>query len=208
MRSYISFVHDSPRNLSPEVYQIYYVFAFSSVGRQIVPFLRKLGLNCTEPTKNPAHGTVSTLIFFENIYLELFWSEETSHLAQSDMLREFNFLARVNWLETGAAPFGFGLSYLTGNDNFLPSTVEAIRTDERSISEQLLEFCPINLSNPEEPICYLIPDYQAKRNRLNRSLAISSRWHCVVCESRRCAIAKKRGRMAKIQPNFRDCKPL
>ncbi len=160
-----------PRNLSPEGYQIYYLFAFSSVGRQIVPFLRKLGLNCTEPTKNPAHGTVSTLIFFENVYLELFWSEETSHLAQSDMLREFNFLARVNWLETGASPFGFGLSYPTDNDNFLASTVEAMGTDERSTFEQLLPFCSINLSNPEEPICYLVPDYEAKGNRLNRVLA-------------------------------------
>ena len=171
MRSYISFFHDSPKNPSPEIYQIYYLFAFSAVGKQLIPFLRKLGLNCTEPQSNPAQGTVSTLIFFENVYLEIFWLEKASHLTQSEMMREFNFQARVNWLETGAVPFGFGLSYFTGNDNFLPSTVEAIGTDERSISEQLLEFCPINLSNPEEPICYLIPDYEAKRNRLNRVLA-------------------------------------
>ncbi len=171
MRSNISVLPDSLKNPSPELYQIYYLFAFSAVGKQLIPFLRKLGLNCTEPQSNPAQGTVSTLIFFENVYLEIFWFEKASHLTQSEMMREFNFQARVNWLETGAAPFGFGLSYLTGNDNFVPSTVEAITTDERSISEQLLEFCPINLSNPEEPICYLIPDYEAKRNRLNRVLA-------------------------------------
>ncbi len=35
----------------------------------------------------------------------------------------------------------------------------------------LQSFCPINLANPEEPLCYLVPHYKAKRNRLNRVLA-------------------------------------
>ena len=75
--------HISPRNSSSELYQIYYLFAFSAVGKQLISFLRKLGLNCTEPQSNPAQGTVSTLIFFENVYLEFFrlfvciyWSEK------------------------------------------------------------------------------------------------------------------------------------
>ena len=162
-----------PRNPSSEIYQIYDLFAFSTVGRPLIPFLRKLGLNCTEPQKNRAYGIVSTLIFFENVYLELFWFEDTSQLAQYDRTTGFNLLARLNWLETGASPFGFGLSYPTDHDNFLASTVEAIgyNSDKRSISEQLLQFCPINLFNPEEPICYLVPDYEAQRNRLNRVLA-------------------------------------
>ncbi len=173
MRSNISVFHNSPRNSSPELYQIYYLFAFSTVGRPLIGFLRKLGLNCTEPKNNPTHGTVSTLIFFENVYLELFWFEETSHLAQSDMATEFNFLARVNWLETGASPFGLGVSYATDNDNFVAAGVEAIGTHETPISQQLIRFCPINLANPEEPICYFAPDYEAKRNRLNRVLALA-----------------------------------
>ena len=159
------------RHLSPELYQIYYLFAFSSVGRQIVPFLRKLGFNCTELTKNPAQGTVSTLIFFENIYLEFFWFDQTSHLAQSDMMTEFNFLARLNWLETGASPFGLGLSYPTDHTNFLTTTVGARGRDETRISEQLTRFYPSNLANPEEPICYFVPDYVAKGNRLDRLFA-------------------------------------
>ena len=55
-----------PRNLSPELDQIHYLFAFSTVGRPLIPFLRKLGLNCTAPQENPAQGTVSTVLFFEN----------------------------------------------------------------------------------------------------------------------------------------------
>ncbi len=163
-----------PRNLSPELYQIYYLFAFSSVGRQIVPFLRQLGLNCTEPTKNSAHGTVSTLIVFENVYLEVFWFDETSHVAQSEIETEFHFLARVNWLETGTSPFGFGLSYsTTHNDYFVPATAEAFRIDKAPISEQRLRLFHSNLANPEEPICYVVPDYMAIQNRLDRVSAIA-----------------------------------
>ncbi len=174
MESNISVFHDQPKNPAPELYQIYYLFAFSAVGRPLIPFLRKLGLNCTEPKKNPAQGTVSTLIFFENVYLEIFWFENQSHLTQFDMMREFNFQARVNWVATGASPFGFGLSYSTTNNNdFAPSIVEANVINEALIYEQLLLFCPINLANPEEPICYFVPDYEAQRNRLNRSLATS-----------------------------------
>ena len=174
MRSNISVFCDSPKNPSPDIYQIYYLFTFSAVGRQLIPFLRKLGLNCTEPNHNLAQGTFSTLIFFENVFLEIFWFESTSHLAESAMMREFNFQARVNWVATGASPFGFSLSYATTNqDNFVPAPVEVMLISESPTSAQLQSFCPINLANPEEPICYFVPDYDAKRNRLNRSLAIT-----------------------------------
>ncbi len=170
----ISVFHDRPNTPVPELYQIYYLFAFSAVGRPLISFLRKLGLNCTEPTKNLGQGTVSTVIFFENVYLEIFWFDNQSLLTQFDMMREFNFQARVNWVATGASPFGFGLSYsTTSRDNFAGSIVEAKETDEALIYQQLLRFCPINLAHPEEPICYFVPDYEAQGNRLNRSLANS-----------------------------------
>ena len=174
MKYNFSIAHHFPKKPVPELYQIYYIFAFSALGRQLVPFLRTLGLNCTEPQNNPAQGTVSTLIFFENIYLEMFWVEETSHLDKSDINTEFNFRARVNWLETGASPFGLGISYSTANyEHSVPATIKAIAIDKALISEPLLRFCPINLANPEEPICYFLSDYEAQRNRLNRTLAIA-----------------------------------
>ena len=176
MRSYISGFHDLPTYPSPESYKIYYLFAFSAVGKQLIPFLRTLGLKCTEPKENPAQGTVSTLIFFENVYLEIFWFEKASHLPQSEMMKEFHFQARVNWVTTGALPFGFGLFYSTRNhDNFVPTNFEASAKAEILISEPLLRFCPINLAKPEEPICYLVPDYEAQRNRLDRYSAIAQR---------------------------------
>ena len=183
MRSDISIFPDSPKNSSPEIYQIYYLFAFSAMGKKLLPFLRTLGLKCTEPQSNPAQGTVSTLIFFENVYLEIFWFEKASHLPQSEMMKEFHFQARVNWVTTGALPFGFGLSYSTRNhDNFVPTNFEASAKAEILISEPLLRFCPINLAKLEEPICYLVPDYEAQRNRLDRYSAIAQRQRELIAE--------------------------
>ena len=135
--------------------------------------MRRLGLNCTEPQNNPAQKTVSTLIFFENVYLELFWFDENSHLAQSDMMTEFNFFPRVNWLETGSSPFGFGICYQTDQANFFTDTVEAGGTEQMQGYEQPLRLLPGNLANPEEPICYVVPHYVAARNRLKRVLAVA-----------------------------------
>ena len=157
---------------SPELYQIYYICVFSSLGRSPIPFLRKLGINCTELQNNRVQGTVSTLLFFENIYLELFCLDDSSHLVQSTMTTEFNFFARVNWLETGASPFGFGLCYLTDRDNS-PYNIEESGTEETQVAEQPHGFLPVNLAYPEEPICCVVPHYVAVRNRLSRVLATS-----------------------------------
>ena len=156
---------------SPELYQLYYLCAFSSLGKPLISFLRKLGLNCTELQHNPAQGTVSTLLFFENVYLELFCFDDNSHLTQSAMTAEFNFFARVKWLEIGASPFGFGLCYLIDHNHFFTHVIEESRTKKTTVTEQPHEFLPINLAYPEEPICCLVPHYVAVRNRLNRVLA-------------------------------------
>ena len=161
-----------PRNLSPELYQIHYLFVFSNVGRQLIPFLRKLGLNCTEPQENPAQGTVSTVIFFENVYLELFWFEDNSRLTQSELAEELNLLARLNWLETGASPFGFGLCSRTDQANLSNSQMESRPTNETKIAEQHFQFVPDNLVNADEPIVYVVPNYVANCSKLNRVWAI------------------------------------
>ncbi|MDJ0690245.1 MAG: hypothetical protein QNJ41_17255 [Xenococcaceae cyanobacterium MO_188.B32] len=116
---------------------------------------------------------MSTLLFFENIYLELFCLDDNSHLAQSTMTTEFNFFARVNWLETGASPFGFGLCYLTDHDHFFTHIIEDSRTEKTQVTEQPHGFLPVNLAYPEEPICCVVPHYVAVRNRLSRVLATS-----------------------------------
>ena len=170
MRNIIS--HLRSGNKFPQLYQIHNIFAFSTVGRLLVPFLRELGLNCTEPLINQPQGIVSTLIFFENVYLELFWLEEKSHPASLNMAERFNFIARSNWLETGTSPFGFTLCHPTHNVNLGTSTVEARKTDRVPLSERLLPFPSEKLARLEEPICQVISDDVAIRDRLNRVLIL------------------------------------
>ena len=168
-----SILPDRLGNSFPRLYQIHHLFVFSSVGRLLVPFLRELGLNCTEPQSDRTQGIVSTLIFFENIYLELFWLEEKSYPAQLVMATEFNFTARANWLETGASPFGFSLCCPAENANLFTSTDEIINTDRAPLSGQLPQFPPEKLTRLEEPICKIISDDVAIRDRLNRVLTVS-----------------------------------
>ena len=166
--------HLRPGNSFPQLYQIHNLFVFSTVGKLLVPFLRELGVNCTEPLSNQPQGIVSTLIFFENVYLELFWLEEKSDPTQFELTTEFNFIARANWLETGASPFGFSLCELTDSADLSTSTVEVRtevrKTDRAPQSEPLLRFSPEKLAKLEEPICQIISNDVA--NRLNRVLAL------------------------------------
>ena len=168
--------HLRPGNSFPQLYQIHNLFVFSSVGKLLVPFLRELGINCTEPLINQPQGIVSTLIFFENVYLELFWLEEKSYPAQLAMATEFNFIARANWLETMASPFGFSLCELTDNADLSSSNVEARtevrKADREPLSEKLLRFTPEKLARLEEPICQIISNDAATWDRLNRVLAL------------------------------------
>ena len=160
--------HSQFKNLYPDKYQIYYLFAFSTVGKPIIAFLRKLGLNCTEPQYNATQEIVSTVIFFENLELELFWLANNSHLARLDTMAEFNLSARLNWLETGASPFGFGLGSRMGKANWVTSQIESTEANETQLFRQNFQFSPGNLANPDEPIVYLIPNYVADASRLDR----------------------------------------
>ena len=161
--------HIQSKNSYPEGYQIYYIFAFLTVGRPIIPFLRKLGLNCTEPKDNPALGTVSTIIFFENVELELFWFNNHSDLAQLDTMAEFNLFARLNWLETGASPFGFGLCPRMDNADVFTAQIESKATNEAQIFGQHFPLSAENIANPDEPIVYVVPNHVANASRLDRA---------------------------------------
>ena len=165
--------------------QIYYLFAFCKVGKPLVAFLRKLGLNCSNPQNNQEQGTVSTLIFFENVYLELFWIDEKSNLTQSEMMAEFNFMVRANWLTTGASPFGLSLSHPTENTNLSTFTIEAIKIAQKQQSEQLIRLLPSKSINFEEPICSIIPNYLATYERLKRFSAIPEQMRTQILDMRK-----------------------
>lgn len=161
------------RKQNSQTYQIHYLCAYSKEGVELISFLRGLSINCTEPQINIVQGTVSTLIYWKNVYLELLWFDEKSHLASPGMTVEFEFnlIARANWHKTKASPFGLGLWYQTENANLSTSNIEVINKDRTLASEK--PFLPSNLVNLDEPIYFVFNDYEATNERLNRFLASS-----------------------------------
>ena len=143
--------HLNTRNLDLRQAQIFYILGFSSEGSTLVPFLRKLGLNCSEPQRDRLTGTSSTLISFENVDLELLWLDEKSKLEQFSLSNAFNFIARANWSKSGASPFGLGIYYPMNDAN---------------------SFLPSQESKLEEPICQVIQDYVATEEKSSKILSI------------------------------------
>jgi len=153
-------------NLNPEPNQIHHIFIFSTVGIPLVNFLRQLGLDCTNPQINSVTEISSTLIFFENVFIEFFLVENINHPEVDDLSNELDFFYRSDWLRTEASPFGFGLSYKTKlNGGIKTNTLESILR---------LNFLLVSFINLNEPICYVVADYIANRNRLNRTLTINN----------------------------------
>jgi hypothetical protein len=72
--------------------------------------LKELGLVCSDRlVHHPQQGTVSSLIFFENAYLELIWVENETAAEIYAMQSGIDFLARSCWRQTNTSPFGIAL---------------------------------------------------------------------------------------------------
>ncbi|NJO93581.1 MAG: hypothetical protein HC820_02990 [Hydrococcus sp. RM1_1_31] len=75
-----------------------------------VTLLQEFGFHCSERViQRLSQGTISTVFFFENMYLELVY------LVDRDMAKDYGFENGINlvnrayWRQTGASPFGIGL---------------------------------------------------------------------------------------------------
>jgi hypothetical protein len=113
--------------------------------------LQNLGLYCSERVlERRSQGTISTVFFFENMYLELV------HLADRDMAQSFesekgiNILTRAHWRQTGASPFGIGLR---SNPIFIPSKSNTHNLEPANHTN----FSTENVAIIEEPLCFSIP---------------------------------------------------
>jgi hypothetical protein len=72
--------------------------------------LQSLGLVCNVPlVPHPQQGTVSQLIFFETCYLELIWVDDAAMATTYAMRSGIDFVARSQWQQTQASPFGIVL---------------------------------------------------------------------------------------------------
>jgi hypothetical protein len=122
------------------------------------PWLSGAGLQSESPRlQHLERGTASHLIFFENIYLELAWVEDETLAKTYAQRTGIDFYGRSQWSQTQASPFAFGLRQRSDRSIQLRSQVQQI-WDAPNQAEMAVSFSSQNLTNPSEPLCFVIPE--------------------------------------------------
>ncbi|MEM6751893.1 MAG: hypothetical protein AAF630_02725 [Cyanobacteria bacterium P01_C01_bin.38] len=118
-------------------------------------FLKDLGLICSDNvTYHPQQGTASTVIFFENTYIELIWVEDQVMAEIYAMRSGIDFMARAYSPEKAASPFGIALHQ---KPNFVHPEYSSSGLNHKA-SEQFINFAASNLAARTEPLCFMIPE--------------------------------------------------
>ncbi len=135
-----------------------------------------LGLTCSnQPIRRPHQGTVSHLIFFENIYLELIGVEDEMAAEIYAMQFGIDFLARAQWRQTQASPFGLALRQKPEfvETTLLPASSPAAKANETAAinfaADNFINFAADNWRTQAEPLCFVIPDSISLLSLLDRA---------------------------------------
>jgi hypothetical protein len=143
---------------------------YTGVGLPDVSALQELGLNhASQIVRREAQGTASTLIFFENAYLELIAVEDESTFRQYAAQTRMNLQMRSQWRQTGASPFGVGLRSKAHTQNHLNLLMGSTFWTEWGYPETTINFSAENLAAVDEPMCFTVPHQIALTNWLDRS---------------------------------------
>ena len=129
-----------------------------------INFLKNLGLICSDNTTyHPQQGTASSLIFFENTYIEFIWVDDETMAEIYAMHSGIDFIARSYSLEKTASPFGIALHQK-------PDVIHQYRNSlkiNHKTSEQFINFANSNLVAQAEPLCFMIPESISFSNIFN-----------------------------------------
>lgn len=144
------------------------VFIFVTEVRSPVSMLQNLGLHCCERVVRRAEqGTISTIFFFENTYLELICIEDENAAQQDTARTGIDVLARARWPQTGASPFGIGLRSLPEMTTQIPGSRK--HWAQWMYPDAFIRFSPQNIANAAEPICLAVSSDIALTSWLDRS---------------------------------------
>lgn len=128
--------------------------------------LQDMGIVCSEPVRHPHQGTASSLIFFENTYLELIWVEDEATAEIYAMQSGIDFLARANWEQTNASPFGIALRQKS-------EQISAFNAQDSVLDprNEFVNFAAANLTTQSEPVCFVVPNALSLTTLLDKSSA-------------------------------------
>lgn len=147
--------------------EVDHISIFAAQGWRGVAVLQEFGFYCYGQTvQRVEQGTASTIIFFENSYLELISIEDENAVKQYVTRTGIDILARAHSEQTGASPFGLSLRNKS-------DIVELMQQDETSTEEMRsntpIHFAADNVANVAEPLCFVIPDSLALTSWLDSS---------------------------------------
>ncbi|MEM7716232.1 MAG: hypothetical protein AAF349_22110 [Cyanobacteria bacterium P01_A01_bin.68] len=132
-----------------------------------INFLEDLGLICSDNiTYHPQQGTASSLIFFENTYIEFIWVEDETMAEIYAMHSGIDFIARSYSLEKTASPFGVALHQ---KPDVIHQYHNSLKINHK-VSEQFINFANSNLVAQAEPLCFMIPESISFSNIFNPQL--------------------------------------
>jgi len=127
-------------------------------------FLKDLGLICRDNTTyHPQQGTASTIIFFENTYIEFIWVEDETMAEIYSMHSGIDFIARSYSLGKTASPFGIALHQ---KPDVTYQYHNSLKINNKT-SEQFINFAASNLVAQAEPLCFMIPESISFSNIFN-----------------------------------------
>ncbi|MBE9212900.1 hypothetical protein IQ247_09375 [Plectonema cf. radiosum LEGE 06105] len=122
--------------------------------------LEKIGLICGEKISyHPQQGTASSLICFENTYIELIWVEDEIKAEIYAMRSGIDFIARSYSPTKITSPFGIALHQKPNIVHREYNNLSNKLINQSSQSpEQFINFAAANLAVETEPLCFMIPE--------------------------------------------------
>ncbi|BAZ36805.1 hypothetical protein NIES4101_27250 (plasmid) [Calothrix sp. NIES-4101] len=100
-------------------------------------------------------GTASITLSFENTYIELVWITDEDAAAKAGRTINTNLLARANWTDTDACPFGIALRRKNGSAAALPFAVRPFHAEWMKANDTVMY--AESASDLETPLIFVIP---------------------------------------------------
>jgi hypothetical protein len=121
-------------------------------------WLQEVGFVCAESKLFQVdRGTLSQVIFFETMYLELIEVVDCQAAERFAIETGINFIDRCHWQWSGASPFGLALRPKLEENSSVRSRRVPNLFASQSIDELSLSFSSENLLTPADPLCFVVP---------------------------------------------------
>lgn len=156
--------------------EIDHVVIYTADSISAIEPLKKLGFYVHPPVHYPDYGTVSTLIFFENIYLEIVGIENECAVRQQATLTGFNPLTRVQGQRNLTSPFGVGLRYKPNSATSINPIAPSRESELKRESDMSVYFDADNIAKPDEPFCFIVSNTVALTTRLHPLFPYYQQW--------------------------------